>query len=71
MISRMFWLFSSVSLSILYNSLASYPNEILNRKALSMPHRTIIDAEQAQIDVLNNALKRTIVKEIQSSTITV
>jgi hypothetical protein len=41
------------------------PNEILSRKALTMPHRTIVDPQQGQIDALNQALKAAIVKELQ------
>ena len=41
------------------------PNEILSREALTAPNRTIIDPEQKQIDVLNQALKQAIVKELQ------
>jgi hypothetical protein len=41
------------------------PDEILSRKALTMPHRTIVDPLQGQIDVLNQILKDAIVKELQ------
>lgn len=40
------------------------PNEILSRKALTMPHRTIIDSEQNQIETLNQALKQAIIQEL-------
>jgi hypothetical protein len=33
------------------------PNEILNREALTMPHTTLVDPEQEEIKVLNQALK--------------
>ena len=44
------------------------PNEILSKKALAMPHRTIIDPEQNQINTLNQALKQAIIEELQSET---
>jgi len=43
------------------------PNEILSNEALSMPHRTIIDPMQAEINILNQALKQAIVKELKQS----
>jgi hypothetical protein len=42
------------------------PNEILSRAALAKPHRTIVNPEQTQITVLNQALKQAIIKELQS-----
>jgi hypothetical protein len=42
------------------------PNEILTREALSMPHRTVVDPAHNQIEVLNQALKHAIIKELQS-----
>jgi hypothetical protein len=47
------------------------PHQILSKRALSTPHRTVVDAEQAQIQVLNQALKQAIVTELQSSAKTV
>lgn len=47
------------------------PHEILTKEALSRPHRTIIDPEEAQIDTLNQTLKQAIIKELQSSAPTV
>ena len=41
------------------------PNEILSRKAMSMPHRTVMDPYQSQIETLNQALKQAIIKELQ------
>jgi hypothetical protein len=41
------------------------PNKILNKEVLSMPHRTVMDSEQNQIEVLNQALKQAIVKELR------
>jgi integrase len=44
------------------------PHEILTREALSQPHRTIIDPEHESINVLNQALKHMILKELQQQT---
>jgi integrase len=41
------------------------PNEILSKEALSRPHRTVVDAEQSQIQALNEALKQAIIKEFR------
>jgi len=43
------------------------PNEILTRDALATPHRTITDPEQGQIEVLNQALKQAIIRELKST----
>ena len=43
------------------------PNEILSRDALTMPHATVVDAEQEKIEVLNQALKQAIVKELKKT----
>ena len=43
------------------------PTEILSRAALSMPHATVVDPEQEKIEVLNQALKQAIVKELQKT----
>jgi len=51
-------------LKIFVESLGFNPNEVLSRDALAMPHRTVIDPEQRKIDVLNQALKEAIVKEL-------
>jgi integrase len=40
------------------------PNEILSREALSKPHRTIIVSEKTQVEILNQALKQAIIKEL-------
>ena len=42
------------------------PNEILSRDALMMPHATVVDGEQNKIEILNQALKQAIVKELQN-----
>lgn len=41
------------------------PNEILSREALSSPHRTQVDRQDTEIQILNQALKQAIVKELQ------
>jgi hypothetical protein len=41
------------------------------KEALSRPHGTVIDPEEAQIEILNQTLKHAIVKELQSSAQTV
>ena len=44
------------------------PNDILTKDALTMPHRTVIDPEQSKMDILNQALKQAIIKELQETT---
>jgi hypothetical protein len=41
------------------------PNEILSKEALTIPHRTVIDPEQNQIETLNQALKQAIINDLQ------
>jgi integrase len=41
------------------------PHEILSKKALTIPYRTIIDPEQEQLDILNHALKQAILLELK------
>lgn len=53
-------------LRIIIEAWGMNPDEILTKEALSMPHRTIVDQEQGQIEVLNRALKQAIIKELQS-----
>lgn len=43
------------------------PNKILSREALAMPHRTVVSSEQRQIEVLGQALKQAIIKELQEN----
>lgn len=43
------------------------PNEILSRKALSMPNRTVVDLEKQKIYVLNQALKQAIIEELKQT----
>jgi len=42
------------------------PDEILSREALAKPHRTVIESEKTQIEILNQALKQAIIKELAS-----
>jgi hypothetical protein len=43
------------------------PNEILSREALTMPHTTLVNPEQGKIEVLNQALKQAIIKELKQT----
>jgi integrase len=43
------------------------PEELLSRDALTMPHRTVLDPEQRQMEVLNQALKQAIIRELRST----
>jgi hypothetical protein len=40
------------------------PNEVLSRESFTKPHRTVVDFEEKQIQVLNQALKEAILKEL-------
>jgi integrase len=51
-------------LKIFIESLGLNPNEVLSKDALVTPHRTVVDPEQRKIDVLNQALKEAIIKEL-------
>ena len=42
------------------------PNKTLSKEALSRPHRTIVDNRDEQIRVLNQSLKKAIIKELQT-----
>jgi len=46
-------------------SLGLNPDEILSREAMTKPHRTVIAQEDRQIEVLNQALKEAIIKELK------
>lgn len=48
-------------------SLGLNPDEILTREASSRPHRTVIDPESRKIEVLNEALKHAILKELRTA----
>jgi hypothetical protein len=52
---------------MLVETLGLNPDEALSKDALSMPHRTIVDPESHQIQVLNEALKHAILQEIRSA----
>lgn len=41
------------------------PEEVLSRKALIRPHRTVVDPEHGQIEALNQALKQAIIEELR------
>jgi hypothetical protein len=43
------------------------PNEILTKETLSSPHRTLVDSRDNEIQVLNQALKQAIFKELQQT----
>ena len=46
-------------------SLGLKPDEALSREALATPHRTVVDLEERRIEVLNQALKEAIIKELK------
>ena len=48
-------------------SLGLSPDEILSKDALSMPHRTVVDPEEEKIEILNQALKEAILKELKTA----
>ena len=48
-------------------SLGLNPDEVLAKDALAMPHRTIVDPESRRIEVLNEALKHAILKELRNA----
>jgi len=48
-------------------SLGLNPDEVLSRDALVMPYRTVVDPEKRKIEVLNQALKQEIIKELKTS----
>jgi len=48
-------------------SLGLNPDEILSHEALAMPHRTVVDQEDRKIEVLNDALKHAILKELRAA----
>jgi len=43
------------------------PDEVLPRDALTRPHRTVVDPENRKIEVLNEALKDAILKELRTA----
>ncbi|MCJ7613473.1 site-specific integrase [Candidatus Bathyarchaeota archaeon] len=54
-------------LKMFAESLGLNPDDVLSKDALTMPHRTVIDPEQRTIEVLNQALKQAIIKELKTS----
>lgn len=52
-------------LKMFAESLGLNPNEVLSKDTLAMPHRTVVDPEQRKIEVLNQALKEAILKELR------
>jgi integrase len=54
-------------LKMFAESLGLNPEEVLAKDALAIPHRTIIDPEARKIDVLNEALKHAILKELRNA----
>jgi len=50
-------------------SLGLNPDEVLLRDAVVMPHRTVVDLEQRKIEVLNQALKTAIIRELKQTSI--
>jgi len=53
-------------LKIIIEAWGLNPNDILSKDALSMPHITVVDPEQEKIQVLSQALKQAIIKELQT-----
>lgn len=53
-------------LKMFAESLGLNPDEVLTREALSIPHRTIVDPEHRQVEILNQALKEAIIRELRS-----
>jgi hypothetical protein len=43
------------------------PDEVLSKEALVNPHRTVVDSERRQIQVLNEALKHAILMELRTA----
>jgi integrase len=54
-------------LKLFAESLGLNPDEVLAKDAFAMPHRTVIDPEARKIDVLNEALKHAILKELRNA----
>jgi len=46
-------------------SLGLNPDEVLSREAIAIPHRTIVDAEERKMEILNQTLKQAIIQELQ------
>jgi len=54
-------------LKIFAESLGLNPDEVLAKDALMIPHRTVINFEARKVDVLNEALKHAILKELRKA----
>ena len=54
-------------LKMFAESLGLNPDEVLSQDILARPHRTIVDAEQNQINVLNAALKEEILQKLRTA----
>jgi integrase len=54
-------------LRLFAESLGLDPDEVLSEDAVAKPHRTVVDAESRKIDVLNEALKHAILKELRTA----
>ena len=48
-------------------SLGLNPDEILSKDTLATPHRTAIEQEERRIEILNQALKEAILKELKTA----
>jgi hypothetical protein len=54
-------------LKVFVESLGLNPNQVLSKDALVIPHRTFVESEERTIEVLNQALKQAIIKELNQS----
>ena len=48
-------------------SMGLNPDEVLSKNVLAKPHRTVVDPESRKIEVLNEALKHAILKELRTA----
>jgi len=48
-------------------SLGLNPDEVLSRDAMTSVHRTVVDQDSRKIEVLNDALKHAILKELRNA----
>ncbi|NIM44348.1 MAG: tyrosine-type recombinase/integrase, partial [Nitrososphaeria archaeon] len=54
-------------LKMFAESLGLNPDKVLTKDALAMPHRTVVNPEARKIEVLNEALKHAILKELRNA----
>jgi len=54
-------------LKMVVESMGLNPDEVLSKDALAKPHRTVVDPENRKIEVLNEALKHAILKELRKA----